>query len=155
MSGPTVLAREEGSATLPVDLVGDAEALMVAARLDDCELSLVACDDAFIRPLNASWRGKDAATDVLSFPQDDPVVLGDLVISLETAARQATERNHSLQAELRILLVHGLLHLLGYDHENDEAEMLEMVDAETRLMERLGWEGRGLIERVQGAAQAD
>ena len=99
-------------------------------------------------PLNGQWRDKPVSTDVLSFPQDDPVVLGDLVISADTADRQAQERGHDLRDELRILMVHGLLHLLGYDHETSQEDLLEMVEAEGRLMVKLGWRGKGLIERV-------
>lgn len=104
--------------------------------LKDGELSIVLCDDAFIHPLNLQWRQKDKPTDVLSFAQregeeareDDPV-LGDVVISVETAARQAAERQHSLGTELRVLLVHGICHLLGYDHEeDDEAEEMEALE---------------------------
>ncbi|EFN59074.1 hypothetical protein CHLNCDRAFT_13914, partial [Chlorella variabilis] len=98
------------------------------------ELSLVLCDDAHMRGLNAEWRGVDAPTDVLSFELEDdddedaeggapelPInVLGDVVISLDTAARQAAERGQSLLDESRVLLVHGVLHLLGYDHEESE-----------------------------------
>jgi rRNA maturation RNase YbeY len=127
---------------------GDAEALLAAVDLGDAELSLVICDDEAIRTLNRQWRQKDAPTDVLSFPQDDEVILGDLVISADTAARQAAVRGHALRDELRVLLVHGLLHLLGYDHETGEQDLLEMADAEQRLMARLGWIGRGLIERT-------
>ena len=123
----------------------DAEALLVAAKCGDCELSIVLCGDSWIRPLNRQWRGKDAATDVLSFPQDDAVVLGDLVVSLDTANRQADERQCSLRDEVRVLLVHGLLHLLGYDHEASADDLREMADAERTLLDRLGWEGEGLI----------
>lgn len=133
----------------PEGLEADARALLAAAKLDPCELSLVICSDAVIRPLNATWRLVDAATDVLSFPQDDPVVIGDLVISVDTAQRQADERGHDLGTELRVLLVHGLLHLLGYDHETGHDDLVEMAEAERRLMDRLGWAGRGLIERVE------
>jgi rRNA maturation RNase YbeY len=78
------------------------------------------CDDARIRELNKEWRGKDSAMNVLLFPEDQPagapvILLGDLVISVDTAAKQAEERGHSLVDELRILLVHGLLHVLDYD----------------------------------------
>lgn len=100
------------------------------------EVSLVFCDDAYIQDLNKNYRGKDQPTDVLSFalnegeePEivDGPshVLLGDIIISLETAARQAEEYNHSLEREVAYLTVHGMLHLLGYDHmtEEDKAEM--------------------------------
>ncbi len=145
-----VLIDAEGAGELAGQLVADAEALLAAADLAGAELSLVLCDDAAIRALNARWRQVDAATDVLSFPQDDEVVLGDLVISADTAARQAAERGHGLRDELRVLLVHGLLHLLGYDHELGPGPLAEMAEAEGRLLDRLGWTGAagGLIDRV-------
>lgn len=146
-----VLSRVEDLDPCPIPMTSveqDAQDLMAAAKLLDCELSLVLCSDAFIAPLNGQWRDKPVATDVLSFPQDDPVVLGDLVISVDTADRQAQERCHGLRDELRILMVHGLLHLLGYDHETGQADLLEMAEAEGRLMTKLGWQGNGLIERV-------
>jgi len=133
-----------------VALTQDAQALLGAALPDEpaAELSLVLCSDAHIRQLNAAWRSQDRATDVLSFPQDDPVVLGDLVLSLDTADRQAQERGWSVQTELRILLVHGLLHLLGYDHETGADDFAEMAAAERRLLDRLGWAGSGLVEQA-------
>ena len=92
----------------------DAVALMTAAGLEDNEqLSLTLCDDATIHSLNKEWRAVDRPTDVLSFPMEDENLLGDLVVSLDTAQRQADERGHELRDELRVLLVHGLLHLLG------------------------------------------
>lgn len=100
------------------------------------EVSLVFCDDAYIQNLNRDYRGKDQPTDVLSFALNEgeepeivggpaQVLLGDIIISLETAARQAEEYNHSLEREVAYLTVHGMLHLLGYDHmtEEDKAEM--------------------------------
>ncbi|KAI8470741.1 MAG: HAD-like protein [Monoraphidium minutum] len=125
-------------------------------------VSLVLCDDAYIRALNAAHRGKDAATDVLSFEVPDepgeappPVkLLGDLVVSLDTAARQAAERGHSLEDELRILLVHGCLHLAGFDHERGGAQLREMAAAEAGILEQLGWRGQGLIEAA-GALAGD
>ena len=149
MSG--VLSRVEGLDPCPISMAlveQDAQALMETAKLQDCELSLVLCSDDFIAPLNGQWRDKPVPTDVLSFPQDDSIVLGDLVISVDTADRQAQERGHALRDELRILMVHGLLHLLGYDHETGQEDLLEMVEAEGRLMTKLGWQGKGLIERV-------
>lgn len=132
----------EGGFPSPERLIPDlnavAEHLLKAFGLEEGELSVVLCDDAFITPLNRDWRQKDRPTDVLSFAQregeeadpDDPV-LGDVIISLETAARQAEERGHSLDHEARVLLVHGVLHLLGYDHEVDEeAEEMEALERE-------------------------
>jgi probable rRNA maturation factor len=87
----------------------------------DAEVSLVFCDEAFIHALNRDYRGKDRPTDVLSFPQDPTSgILGDVVISVPTAQRQAVEHGHSLAAEVEWLFLHSLLHLLGYDHETDE-----------------------------------
>jgi rRNA maturation RNase YbeY len=126
----------------------DAEALLAALELEEAELSVVFCTDARIAELNAAWRGVEGPTDVLSFPQDDAQLLGDLVISLDTADRQAKERCHGLQDELRILLLHGLLHLLGFDHELDPAAHEEMAAKESELMGRLGWRGTGLISQA-------
>ena len=97
-----------------------------------------------IRDLNRTYRRKDAATDVLSFPvEDDEGALGDLVIALPVARRQAREAGHSLATELRVLALHGLLHLLGHDHERDHGEMARL---ERRLRRRAGL-AEGLIER--------
>lgn len=121
---------------LAVDLADVAAGVLETFGLPEGELSVVLCDDAFIHPLNRDWRGKDRPTDVLSFSQregeesdpDDPL-LGDVIISLETAARQAEEHGHSLAVEVRVLMIHGLLHLLGYDHEDDvEAEEMEALE---------------------------
>ncbi|KAL0394126.1 UNVERIFIED_CONTAM: Endoribonuclease YBEY, chloroplastic [Sesamum latifolium] len=118
---------------------------------DSVELSVLLCNDEFIRKLNKEWRDEDHATDVLSMSQHIPelklpiLMLGDIVISVETAARQAEERGHALIDEIRILVVHGLLHLLGFDHElSDEAET-EMENEEELILKGLGWKGKGLI----------
>ncbi|CAK7353118.1 unnamed protein product [Dovyalis caffra] len=133
------------------------EAISDVGGFDSIELSVMLCNDEFIRKLNLEWRDEDHATDVLSMSQhmpglDLPIVserslmLGDIVISVETAARQAEERGHTLIDEIRVLLVHGLLHLLGFDHEiSDEAEV-EMEKEEGNLLESLGWKGKGLIQ---------
>mmetsp|Transcript_30397 Transcript_30397/g.99680 ORF Transcript_30397/g.99680 Transcript_30397/m.99680 type:complete len:218 (+) Transcript_30397:3-656(+) len=131
-------------------LEADGLALLAAAAaaLEDrprAELSLTLCDSDFIRGLNAQWRGKDCATDVLSFPQDDAEMLGDVVLCVDVADRQAAERGHERRDELRVLLVHGLLHLLGYDHETSDVDAAEMSEAEGRLLGRLGWRGEGLV----------
>jgi len=88
-------------------------------------LSVLLADDEELKHLNTAFRGKHKATDVLSFPADELAVghAGDIAISLETAARQAGKFGHSLQNEVKILLLHGLLHLNGMDHETDEGEM--------------------------------
>ncbi|KAI9190915.1 hypothetical protein LWI28_000740 [Acer negundo] len=116
------------------------------------ELSILLCNDEFIRKLNKEWRDEDHATDVLSMSQHVPelklpiLMLGDIVISVETAARQAAERGHSLLDEIRILMVHGLLHLLGFDHEISEEAEEEMEKEEENLLKSLEWKGKGLIQ---------
>lgn len=127
----------------------DAGLLLEAAGLAESELSLVLTDDAGIQALNGAWRDKDKATDVLSFPQDLPGLLGDLVMSVETAKRQCGERGHSLRDELRILMVHGLLHLCGEDHEASDAAYARMAERERVLLSQLGWAGRGLIDLAE------
>ena len=99
--------------------------------------------DAQVRALNRRYRQKNADTDVLSFPAEEPRLLGDVVIAEGVAARQARAAGHSLRTELRVLALHGLLHLLGYDHERDAGEMARV---EARLRRRGGLR-EGLIER--------
>lgn len=124
---------------------------------DSVELSVLLCNDEFIRKLNKEWRDEDHATDVLSMSQHVPglnlpiLMLGDIVISLETAARQAEERGHTLLDEIRILMVHGLLHLLGFDHEISEEAEVEMEKEEELLLKSLGWKGKGLIKSAYDA----
>jgi probable rRNA maturation factor len=119
-------------------IVDDGQRVLDRMGVPDAELSVVVCTDTFIQPLNLEYRGLDKPTDVLSFSQregeeadpDDPM-LGDVIISLDTAIRQAAERGHSLALEVRVLLVHGIFHLLGYDHEVDaEAEEMEALERE-------------------------
>lgn len=110
----------------------------------DAELSIVVSTDAQIRKLNRDWRQKDKATDVLSFEQDAKRgLLGDVVISLDTAARQAREGALPLTVELARLLAHGLLHLLGHDHE-EPADARRMAAAEVDLLGRFGLVGDAL-----------
>ena len=100
------------------------------------ELSLALVTDPQIHSLNRQYRKKDKPTDVLSFPLADavqPSLLGDVVISLDTAARQAHRRHHSLREELQILLIHGILHLLGYDHEVSRSEAIRMHRKEREI----------------------
>ncbi|KAF8670490.1 hypothetical protein HU200_050506 [Digitaria exilis] len=121
-------------------------------KYNSVELSLLLCDDNFIRQLNKEWRDEDHATDVLSMSQhipglDIPILqLGDIVISVETAQRQAEERGHTLLDEIRILTVHGLLHLLGFDHEISEEAEEEMEKEEEHILNTLEWKGKGLIK---------
>ena len=118
-------------------------------------VSVLLSTDAELKRLNRTFRGKNKPTDVLSFPADAIPGLpaahqhaGDLAISLETAARQAERFGHDLQGELKILILHGLLHLAGLDHETDAGEMAAReLDLRTRL--RLP---NGLIDRTVSAA---
>ena len=117
-----------------------AEKLLLDAGRPDAELSVLLTGDAAIRALNRDWRGVDAPTDVLSWAQDEAPaagraedILGDVVISLETAARQARARGWELGEEVALLLVHGILHLLGYEDES-EAGAEEMRMEERRIL---------------------
>jgi len=105
------------------------------------EISVVLCGDAFIRALNRQWRGCDEPTNVLSFPiGGDPALtplLGDIVIAFETAAREAREMGKPLRDHVAHLLVHGFLHLIGYDH-GDAAEAEVMEGLERASLARLG-----------------
>ena len=115
-----------------------------AASTPTGELAIVLTDDSAIRALNRDWRGKDEATNVLSFPApatsgDNDVVtlLGDIVIAYETTAREAAAENKPFGHHLAHLAVHGFLHLVGYDHETDqEADAMEQL--ETMILARLG-----------------
>ncbi len=106
-----------------------ADRMLIALRMPDAELSILLCDDATIHELNRDYRNKDRPTDVLAFAMREgeggelhPSLLGDVVISIETARRQAREHGRSIAAEVTQLLAHGLLHLLGYDHRTDEED---------------------------------
>lgn len=102
------------------------------------------CDDKEISELNQKFRGKDAATDVLSFEaaldEEDPFsehILGDIAISLETAKRQAKELGHKKREEICALFVHGLMHILGFDHEKSQTEALRQAEAELFVLSGL------------------
>ena len=110
----------------------------------DSELSLVFTNDADIREINAKWRHIDKPTNVLSFPafalqpgQEPGEVLGDIVIARETVEREAAEEDKSFDDHLSHLVVHGLLHLMGYDHQNDE-EAEQMETLERKILASLG-----------------
>lgn len=133
------------------------EQVQAALRISREEINVCILNDAAMRRLNREFRGKPEATDVLSFPWQGgggsgasrlPRVervefrnfLGDLAISIETAARNARREGHSLEREIRWLTLHGTLHLLGYDHEADRGEMAAL---ELRLRDQLGIGGNG------------
>jgi probable rRNA maturation factor len=117
------------------------------------QVTVLLTTDAAIRKLNRRFRGKDKATDVLSFPAEGSFpaedigteeIAGDLAISVPTALKQAVEQNHSLTTEVKILILHGLLHLAGHDHESDNGKMARR---EYQLRARLNLP-QGLIERA-------
>jgi probable rRNA maturation factor len=112
-------------------------------RIGAAELSVVLADDATVRDLNARWRGKDAPTNVLAFASDEPpakgkpVLLGDVVLAYETVAREAKEQGKRLADHVRHLVIHGVLHLLGFDHIK-AAPAKRMEALETRILASLG-----------------
>jgi len=106
-------------------------------------MTVAVVSDARVRALNRKYRHKDKPTDVLSFPSDERGYLGDVVIAAGVARRQARAGGLPIATELRVLALHGLLHLLGYDHERDDGRMARL---ELRLRRRGGL-AAGLIER--------
>jgi len=121
-----------------------AEGFLRALELGGCELSVALVGDRAIRRLNRAWRRKDQATDVLSFPAGEaprgapgPRPLGDVIISLDTAARRAREESRPLEAEVARYLAHGLLHLLGHDHQRPR-DARRMAAQEARLLRARG-----------------
>jgi len=112
------------------------------------EFAVLVSTDAAVRKANAQFRGVRATTDVLSFPDDEPGRLGDILISAPRAARQAEQYGHSVTAEVKLLVLHGLLHLLGFDHESDDGAMRR---EERKLRKRYGLNEAGLIERARAS----
>lgn len=124
-------------------------AVLVNENFDrDAEISVSFVDNPEIRRLNATFRDKDIATDVLSFPlgkegefeeqENGVVLLGDIVLSVEKALEQAELYNHSLEREIAFLTVHSMLHLLGYDHVNGGIEAVHMREKEETVLNNLG-----------------
>lgn len=137
--------------TLIADLLNCAADMEGLAGL--YELSVTFMDDEAIQQVNAEYRGKDRPTDVISFALEElsegevaivpadgmPVVLGDIIISIETAARQAEEYGHTFDRELGFLALHGFLHLLGYDHMDEEEEQ-QMFGRQKEILAAFGLE---------------
>jgi probable rRNA maturation factor len=124
-----------GAATAALDAAGPASESRSSGP--EKELSLLFTDDASIRRLNRAWRGKDAATNVLSFPQSSGPLLGDVILAAETVRREAALAGKPLEDHIVHLVVHGFLHLLGHDHEqDDDAEKME--ELERVALKRLG-----------------
>ncbi|HEY5638477.1 MAG TPA: rRNA maturation RNase YbeY [Dehalococcoidia bacterium] len=128
-------------------LTGIARITLEHEGAGDCQLSVAVTTDAEIHALNRPYAGEDKPTDVLSFSQeegeafvpapDEPRHLGDVIISLETAERQAAEAGHDLDAEMAHLLAHGVLHLLGYDHA-EPSEERNMREKERAVLAKAG-----------------
>lgn len=118
-----------------------AETVLKSLELDNREVSILLTDDRGIRGLNRRFRNIDRPTDVLSFPMEDERLLGDIAISVETAIRQAGDFKVSLEEEMARLVVHGLLHLLGYDHVKGGTQAAKMRAKEEDLVKRLRKEG--------------
>src|ERR1700722_1538050 len=122
-------------------------AATVDADVADAELAVMLTDDSGIRTLNSNWRGINKPTNVLSFPAlqpegarkpgDAPRMLGDIAIAYETTRREADAEGKPFEHHLSHLAIHGFLHLIGYDHEND-ADAEEMESLETEILEQLG-----------------
>ena len=146
-----VITDEQEKIAIPTDWTGKinrvAEICLQEEEIDPkAEIGLMFVDNEQIREMNSAYRDKDSATDVLSFPMyeadeaiedEEEILLGDIVISLERAAEQAEEYGHSLEREVMYLLVHGLLHLAGYDHMEDD-ERIQMEDMQREILERRG-----------------
>ncbi len=144
-----------GNMTIELDLRVEAEgwqsidgltclcqkALEAAAKLETVvgEVSLLLTDDVEMQTLNSAWRGKDAPTDVLSFPADpmDAPFLGDIAVGIGIAARDAETQGKTLADHLRHLVIHGFLHLVGHDHEED-TQAVEMEALERQALATLG-----------------
>lgn len=150
----TFLSNEQEKIEPPQDIENLIEICTAAALeeegIDDtAEVSVTLVDNEGIRRLNKEHRDIDRETDVLSFPlgdddgyeidpDNDAIMLGDIVISLEKAALQAQEYGHSYRREVAFLITHSLFHLLGYDHVNSEEEEKEMFGKQEKVLEKLG-----------------
>jgi probable rRNA maturation factor len=139
--------REEPDAEAVIHRAIEIAAEIADADTGDAELAVMLTDDAGIRTLNSNWRGIDKPTNVLSFPalqptgpggpDDAPRMLGDIAIAYETTRKEATDEGKPFDHHLSHLAVHGFLHLIGYDHENDaDAEAMEAL--ETKILAQLG-----------------
>lgn len=150
----TFLSNEQEKMAPPEDIehlieICTAAALEEEGIDDTAEVSVTLVDNEGIRELNKEHRDIDRETDVLSFPlgdddgyevdpDNDAIMLGDIVISLEKAAQQAQEYGHSYRREVAFLITHSLFHLLGYDHVNSEEEEKEMFGKQDKVLDKLG-----------------
>ncbi len=112
-------------------------ALAACEDIPQASLTTVLADDAAVQALNRDFRSKDKPTNVLSFPSGEEEYLGDIIVSLDTVKREAEAQGKTFEHHLTHLLVHGILHLLGYDHEQEE-EAVEMEGLEIEILEKIG-----------------
>ena len=150
MTKPQIDIAWQGEGDEPVSLLSSTHSNAVSllevlanrsegAELGDgpLQLSILLVDDDAIRPMNKQWRDVDSATDVLSFPMDEGPLLGDVVISIETAKRRLRPGDWDIEDELLFLLIHGVLHLVGHDHMQEDERVL-MEKAEQQVWTALG-----------------
>jgi probable rRNA maturation factor len=143
-----IFIENESGQSFSADLLEQAaQAVLHLPGVPDGDVTIVLVDDPRIQGLNRDFLGHNEPTDVLSFPADEPDpetsrrYLGDVVISVARAAEQAHERGHAEKAEMQLLVVHGVLHLLGYDHAETE-EKKRMWEVQAEVLERLGVSSR-------------
>ena len=117
------------------EIAAFARRVLRVLKVDAEDLAIAFVDDESMRKMNKTFRGKNKTTDVLTFPGDQTSRLGDIMISIDQARRQAVDEKHSLATEVRYLVLHGILHALGYDHETDHGEMNAL---ELRVRARVG-----------------
>lgn len=118
------------------------ETILEILNIEGIEISITLTDNQTIKELNKQWRNKDKPTDVLSFPMEDSIgykyrLLGDVVISLPFAKKQAKEIGFSYKEEILRLLIHGILHLLGYDHERSKEDEKIMFELQEKIFESI------------------
>lgn len=142
---PIIVQNDQRAVAIDQKWLGrTAEAILSAAHAETAELSVLLVSDRRMRTLNRRYRKKDRSTDVLAFPLREGrfsrfrgALLGDVVISVQAAKRQAKEFGHSLRAEIERLLVHGVLHLLGYDHERNVRDAAVMARRERAILKKI------------------
>ena len=120
----------------------------IISQFSDNEVELIVCNSDYIQDINYQYRGKNSATDVLSFPLEGGFAnmpLGSIIINIDKVVEVSKSLNHSIDDEFSLLFIHGMLHLLGYDHEVDNGEMRE---AEIEIIERFNLP-KSLIVRVE------
>ena len=137
---PILITDEQKHAIDKKNLQNKIKIILVSLNCEEKEISVLLTDDKNMQRLNNKYRNQNKSTDVLSFPQDDsskigfePLLLGDVVISVDSAKKQSTLHELSLEEELVLLLIHGILHLLGYDHERSQKEARQMQEKTRKI----------------------